>query len=590
VNDITVLKFGGSTLRGPRDLVRAVHAIYAEVRRGRRVVAVTSAFHGRTDALEESLRLLDAERGRPSSRRTRAALLATGEAETVHLLRTALDRSGVPATSAEVRDVGPFVAPDGEDVTRVDADAIRALLREHDVVCLPGFVAAEDTPERAPALLGRGGSDLTAVEVGAALGAHVVLVKDVEGLYTEDPAAPRPAGAPAPARLRAIDFEGARALGGDVLQIRAIDAAERLRCGLDVVGPGHVAGARGTRVGAPRALARREPAPPPPLRVALLGLGHVGRRVFDELSASPERFVVTGVLVSTLERPEARPHAARPLLTDDVDEVLAGRPDVVIELLAGAEPAAAHVERALAAGCHVVTANKAALAGNAARLDDVARRSGVLLRARAAVGGALPALEAVRRARRDARDPLASIEGVLNGTTNAILERLERGEAFADALAAAQAEGLAEADPAADLDGSDVARKLDLLAHAAGWGEPVHLRRDGIEVLAREGAPCAGGTWKLVGALRRDAAGEVTSEVAPRLLPRDAALAWPTGAWSVLVLGFRSGRTEVLRGRGAGPWPTATAVVGDVLEIARRIALTRGPAAALRSDEGEDRP
>ena len=443
MSDITVLKFGGSTLRGPRDLVRAVHAIYAEVRRGRRVVAVTSAFHGRTDALEESLRLLDAERGRPSSRRTRAALLATGEAETVHLLRTALDRSGVAAVSAEVRDVGPFVAPDGEDVTRVDAAAIRALLEAHDVVCLPGFVAAEDTAERAPALLGRGGSDLTAVAVGAALGADVVLVKDVEGLYTGDPAAPRPAGSPPPARLRAIDFEGARALGGDVLQLRAIDAAERLRCGFDVVGPGHVAGARGTRVGAPRALARREPTPPPPLRVALLGLGHVGKRVFDELSASPARFSITGVLVSGLERPAERPHAARPLLTDDIGEVLEGRPDVVIELLAGAEPAAGHIERSLAAGCHVVTANKAALAGNAARLDRAARRAGVLLRASAAVGGAMPALEAVRRARRDAHDPLVSIEGVLNGTTNAILERLERGESFDDALRAAQADGLA---------------------------------------------------------------------------------------------------------------------------------------------------
>ena len=115
------------------------------------------------------------------------------------------------------------------------------------------------------------------------------------------------------------------------------------------------------------------------------------------------------------------------------------------------------------------------------------------------------------------------------------------------------------------------------------------MRRDGIEALARGGARAAGGAWKLVGALRRDGSGEVTAEVAPRLLPAGAALAWPTGAWNALALGFRSGRTEVLRGRGAGPWPTATAILGDVLEIARRMALTRGPATAPGSKDGGER-
>lgn len=598
-----VLKFGGSFLRGPADLVGAVHAIYAHVRRGERVVAVTSAFHGRTDALEASLGALAGPGGDASLRRVRAALLATGEAETASLLVAALERSGVHARLAEVRRVGPFVAPgaDGvasEEPTRLDRAELLGLLDEASVVVLPGFAAVEDTPERAPALLGRGGSDLTAVFVAHALGARCTLVKDVDGLYTADPAA-RAVTRRVPRRLACVSFRDALGLGGEILQPRAIRFAEAHRQDVDVVGPRHVAGVRGTRVGPRPTIERSDPARPRPLRVALLGLGTVGSRVFAELQARPDLFEVTHVLVRDLER-SGRPEAARPLLTDDWSDVLPARPDLVVEATGGVEPAAAWLREALGAGVHVVTANKAALAKASPPLENAAAYAGTVLLGSAAVGGALPALEAVRRAAHaDAHDPIVGFEGVLNGTTNAVLDEIERGATLNEAVVTAQALGLAESDPQDDLDGTDVAHKLELLARAAGWtraGETrlrwLHRRgidKDTLRQARPAGAPDgdpdgdAEPRLRLVGSVHLSDVGPVAS-VTLRSVSVSSPFHALSGPENALSLERASGRVDVVRGTGAGAWPTATAVMGDVFAVARRVAVARREGV----DSGED--
>lgn len=582
MSSVVVLKFGGSFLRGPEDLIAAVDVIYAHVRRGERVVAVTSAFHGRTDQLERSLARLDAERGAPSSERVRAALLATGEVETANLLTAALDRAGVTAVCAEVHRHGPFVAPGTEDPLRVDADALLALFDEATVVCFPGFGAVEDTPERAPALLGRGGSDLTAVVLGRDLGAPVTLVKDVEGLYSFDPAAREP-GAEGPRRLSRVSFEDALGLGPAILQPRAVRFARDHRLPFDVVGPGHVAGARGTRVDFAPTVGRSRPESPPPLRVALLGLGAVGSRVFAQLSAAPERFEVVSVLVRDPARKE-RPLAAAGLLTDDFDEVLASQPDVIVEATGGHEPAASRMARALRAGVHVVSANKVAAALASPSLDEVAQGAGARFVCSAAVGGALPALEAVGRAARDGDDELVGFEGVLNGTSNAVLDALAKGHSLTDAVGAARSAGLAEADPRDDLDGTDVAHKLELLARAAGWQAPRWLRRDGIEGATPSDAQ-EDERLRLVGGVFLSDIGPVAN-VGPRFVGPDSPFHGVDGPWNAIALHFASGRTEVLRGRGAGPWPTAAALMGDVLALARRVAIGRPRLA--RAEEPDD--
>ncbi|MEL6906798.1 MAG: hypothetical protein AAFZ87_19965 [Planctomycetota bacterium] len=255
-----LLKFGGSILHGPDDVARAARCVQAELARGARVVAVTSAFRGRTDALEASLVQLGEESGRPPTPHERAALLATGELETIRLLLAELEAAGVRAALADVREVGPFVEPGTERPTRLDAARLLALFELADVVCLPGFVAAEDTTDAGPALLGRGGSDMTALFAGHALGARVKLVKDVEGLFATDPSMAPIAGAhrsEEPEPLATLDFDAALELGPTVLQPAAVRFARSIGFGFEVVGPEHFetdgAARPGTSVGGRRA-------------------------------------------------------------------------------------------------------------------------------------------------------------------------------------------------------------------------------------------------------------------------------------------------------------------------------------------------
>lgn len=572
MNSVSVLKFGGSFLRGPEDLLAAVDVIYARVRRGERVVAVTSAFHGRTDQLEQRLARIDAERAAPSSERVRAALLATGEVETANLLTAALDRAGVSAVCAEIHRHGPFVAPGTVDPVGVDAESLRALLEEVSVVCFPGFGAVEDSPERAPALLGRGGSDLTAVVLGRDLEAPVTLVKDVEGLYTSDPAA-RVAADGSPRRLSRVSFDEALALGDAILQGRAVRFARDHGLPFDVVGPGHIAGAGGTRVGADPAVERSPAEAPQPLRVTLLGLGEVGTRVFAQLSAAPERFEVVSILVPELEL-DGRPRATAGLLTDDIECALAAGPDLVVEAMDEPESAAALMARALRGGAHVVGASARGIALAAPPLEEVAREAGLSFSCSAAVGGALPALEAVGRAAQDEEDPLVGFEVTL--ARKAEDDALASEHSAASVPAPPRAARPAEAGARGDL-----IIAVELLTRAAGWSALRWTHGAGPEGAAREGPP-APERVRLVGSVSRSDDGPVAS-VELRAVEPGRTLPGADDSWSSLVLHRASGATRLLRGRGEGPWPVAAAIMGDVHSLARRAAAGHARLPARRS-------
>ncbi len=434
-------------------------------------------------------------------------------------------------------------------------------LERKPVVVLPGFVGR--TLDGSVSLLGRGGSDLTALFLADRLGAATCrLLKDTDGLYERDPALP----GPVPRRYASLSWQDALGIGDEVIQPKAKHYAKRNRLSFEVTSPGAAAvttvgpgptcyataGSNGTRV-----------------RVALLGLGTVGLGVYRCLEAQPERFEVVGITVRDPLKHDREGIPSR-LLGTDPQDLLGKGSDLVVELLGGLSPAKELMETALDAGRDVVSANKEVLATHGPRLRELAAAKGAFLLSSASVGGSVPVLEAVTRVARQSR--VRAIEGVLNGTCNFVLEQLERGKEFAAAVRMAQELGFAEADPTTDLDGSDAAFKLTLLIRAA-FGVPFHpdeIRKRGIQNLrsADVGSRTDGKVVRLVASCRQTQSG-VRASVKPLCLPARHPLAGTRGEENRVLIHLDGGDVLLLKGKGAGRWPTTEAVMADIFDIYR---------------------
>lgn len=318
-----------------------------------------------------------------------------------------------------------------------------------------------------------------------------------------------------------------------------------------------------------------------PLRVGLAGLGTVGAGVARLLASNADVIAaragrpITVVAVSARDRTRDRGVALDSLRWHEDPVALARDPgiDVLVEAIGGSDgPARAAVEAALDAGRAVVTANKALLAVHGAAIAERAASRGVSLGFEAAVAGGIPAIKALREGL--AANRIGRVAGILNGTCNYILTTMrEQRRDFADVLAEAQALGYAEADPAFDIDGVDAAHKLAILA-ALAFGRAVDLDAVHIEgirhvtaldiALADE----LGFRIKLLGIAVREAGG-ISTRVHPCMVPVAAPIARVDGVFNAVVAeGDAVGRV-LLEGRGAGAGPTASAVVADLIDLAR---------------------
>jgi homoserine dehydrogenase len=332
-----------------------------------------------------------------------------------------------------------------------------------------------------------------------------------------------------------------------------------------------------------------------PLKVALLGCGTVGSAVLrllaeqsTDLAARIGRSVeVAGIAV---RRPDHHPDVPADLLTTDA-EALVTREDVdlVVEVIGGIEPARTLILAAFEAGKSVVTANKALLADDGPALHAAAAKAGVDLYYEAAVAGAIPLLRPLRESL--AGDQLRRVVGIVNGTTNYILSRMsETGAGFTEALAEATDLGYAEADPTADVDGFDAAAKAAILASLA-FHTPVSaadVYREGISsVSATDVARAAeiGCTVKLLAICERVPNGNgdgdtVAVRVHPAMIPTSHPLASVGGAFNAVFVEAEAAGQLMFYGQGAGGEPTASAVLGDLVAVARnRVAGAAGPAA-----------
>jgi len=313
------------------------------------------------------------------------------------------------------------------------------------------------------------------------------------------------------------------------------------------------------------------------VRVAVAGCGTVGGSLLDLLQRhGPEirrrsglRYEVVRVLVRDASRPRAA-LLTRELLTDQVDEFLQTPADVVVEAIGGVQEAKYIAERALARGSRFVTANKALLRVNGPALAALAREHrarGAALDFEAAVGGGVPIVRLLRESL--AGHGLLRIRGVLNGTTNYILSRVERGASFAEALKAAQQAGFAEADPRRDLEGTDAADKIAVLAWLGFGVDPSRLevRTSGITPQLVDDVRAAsqrGRCIRLVATAVRIGDG-VHASVAPRVVPLGHPFAQARDEENLIQLQSESAGTVTVAGRGAGGSATASAILADIL-------------------------
>jgi len=334
----------------------------------------------------------------------------------------------------------------------------------------------------------------------------------------------------------------------------------------------------------------------PTLKVALLGCGVVGTEVARLLTEQADdlalrvgaRLELAGIAVRRVAHKRSAT-IDRSLLTTD-PHALATRPDVdiVVEVIGGIEPAKSLLLAALKGGKPVVTANKALLAENGAEIYGAAREYGADLYYEASVAGAIPILRPLRESL--AGDTVHRVLGIVNGTTNFILDRMDSsGAGFAESLEEAQALGYAEADPTADVEGFDAAAKAAILASLA-FHTPVtaaDVHREGItEVSATDilSARGLGRVVKLLAICDRSDAGNgqgVSVRVHPAMIPRSHPLASVSEAYNAVFVEAESAGRLMFYGAGAGGTPTASAVLGDIVAVARnRLAGTRGPDAS----------
>jgi homoserine dehydrogenase len=338
-----------------------------------------------------------------------------------------------------------------------------------------------------------------------------------------------------------------------------------------------------------------------PLKVALLGCGVVGSSVArmltlhaDDLAARVgRRLELVGIAVRRAKKDRSDLPVDPSLFTTDAD-ALVERADIVIEVIGGIEPARSLILKAMKHGASVVSANKALLAEDGPNLYAAADRCGVDLYYEAAVAGAIPILRPIRESL--AGDDVRRVLGIVNGTTNYVLDKMDTtGAGFAEAVEQAQALGYAEADPTADVEGFDAAAKAAILAslafHTRVSGQDVY--REGItevsaaDVQAAKEMDCV---VKLLAICERtvDETGRdlgVSVRVYPAMIPRSHPLGSVRDAYNAVFVEATAAGQLMFYGKGAGGDPTASAVLGDVVAVARhRVGGGRGPGESAYAD------
>lgn len=324
-------------------------------------------------------------------------------------------------------------------------------------------------------------------------------------------------------------------------------------------------------------------AEPRPIRVGLLGFGTVGAGAYRMLQDNADEITrkvgasiqITKIGIRDLQKKRSIPSDR---FTNDLASIVDDPEiDVLVEVIGGLEPCLEIIERALRNRKHVVTANKELIAKHGSRLVQLARDNSLDMHYEAAVGGGIPLVQPLKH--QLAGNDVIKMMGILNGTTNYILSKMAtEGAEFGSILAEAQEKGYAEADPTNDIDGFDAVYKLAILASIAfGAQVPVEsVHREGIRSVTARDMQYADSTdqsIKLLGIVETAPDGRVLARVHPTLIPKAHPLASVNGVYNALWLHGDFVGDVMFSGRGAGANPTASAVIGDLIDVGRNILI-----------------
>ena len=315
------------------------------------------------------------------------------------------------------------------------------------------------------------------------------------------------------------------------------------------------------------------------INIALLGAGTVGGGVYRLIKENREEFkdrtgaVINVKKVLVRDMSKDRPGFDKAVLTDDFNEIISDKDiEIVVELRGGLHPALEYVTESLKAGKQVVTANKDLIAEHGELIGNLAEQMGSDLLFEAAVAGAIPIIRPLKQSM--AGNNISEIMGIVNGTTNYILTKMsETGMSYSDALAKATELGYAEADPTADVEGYDAGRKVAIMATIAFHSRVVfnQVYTEGITKITADDIRYAkefGYVIKLVGVAKQTENG-IEAKVHPMLIPEDHPLAGVRDSYNAVFVHGDAMEDITFMGRGAGMMPTASAVMGDVIDVCR---------------------
>lgn len=562
---IAVVKFCGSLLPNLQDISLAVHEIYQYLREGYRVLAVVSAMDDKTDKLgSPTVAGLDEDGFIPPANEF-AELLATGETAAACLFTIGLDRAGIKAKKLNHHCLITKNSLLNSEPDSFTTDLVITLFERYSVLVLPGAIGYDDA--KRTTLLGRKGADYAAIYAAWHLHAdECVIYQDTDGIYEKK----LTVSGDGNHRYETLDYTDLLKLHSSIIHHKALKFAQAKGVNFTVTS---LASTYKTEVGNLPTVFSKTTQPAKKLNIVLLGLGPIGFGVYTCLLAYPHLFNIVGIGVKDVKKHERKQLPAA-LLSNDWKALLTRGCDVAIELMGEHGDGEAVIRQALLHGHHVITANRALIAAQGQALSQLAKQNNAQLLYSACLGGAIPILENLRKINDGAQsDPIQSISGVLDSTCNFILDKVKDGQTLNNTISLTKILGVAESKSTLDLYGVDATQKAILLSRTAFGRDPDTIEMIGIQRLDETSihdAQAAGKNIRLVVSCVLENK-QIKVSVEPTAMELSHPLAQVSGMHNAVLIRTQSNRLIELHGKGAGRWPVAESVFGDLLNLSSRI-------------------